>query len=438
MSYMGSVVDALVGLVGVDLDCCDAADLGPLAAQSLRVRSWLDALDAAIAAKASLFAAQGSSPGAATVLAGGGRRGRRDAESAAARGEICAAMPELGAALAEGDVSGAHVDAVARASAKLDAEGKAALVDHAVELVEAAGCSTPEQFAQLVDAVARQLAAGDGLGCHERLRSQRCVRRWTDRDSGMCNTKLSLDPLADATVWTAINAAVAAARAGLQSDDQRTFDQLQADVVVDLIGGAPGEGRGVPEVSVLIDYTTLLDGLHDASMCETSGGQPLPVATVRRLCCDAEIISVVLGGDGEVLDVGRQVRTATRAQRLALRAMYRTCAHPQCDVRFDDCRIHHVTFWFHGGGTDLVNLVPICERHHHLVHEGGWTLVLHADRRTTWRGPDGNVVYDTVTSDRTCARQPPRRRPATTAAELADDLLDTLDALHTVAGRAPP
>jgi hypothetical protein len=279
------------------------------------------------------------------------------------------------------------------------------------------------------------VAADDGLAHHEGLRRQRCVRRWTDRETGMCHTKLSLDPLGDATVWTAIDAAIAAARASAQSDDERTFDQLQADALVDLICGARGEGRGVPEVSVLIDYATLVDGLHDASVCEASDGRPLPVAAVRRLCCDAEIIPIVLGGEGEVLDVGRQFRTATRVQRRALRAMYRTCAHPQCDVSFDHCRIHHVTFWFHGGGTDLVNLVPICERHHHLVHEGGWSVQLHADRRTTWRGPDGNLVYDAVTPDRTCARRAPWRRPATTAAELGEDLLDVL---RTVASRAPP
>jgi hypothetical protein len=441
MGYMGSIEGVFVGLVRADPSVCDAAGLAAIVRGLSRVRGQLDAVELAVTARAAELAAEGLSPGAAAVLADGGRRSRREAEMAVARGGVCAVMPELSSALADGSVSAGHVDAVVRAVVRLDEGGKARLAEHAESLVQTASRSTPERFARHVDAMVRRVAADDGLARQERLRQQRCVRRWVDRDTGMFNTRLSLDPLADATVWTSINAAISAARSVDQSDDERTFDQIQADVVVDLIIGArAGGGRALPEVSVLVDYTSLVDGLHDASVCETADGQPIPVATLRRLCCDADIIPIVLGGDGEVLDVGRQCRTATRAQRRALRAMYRTCAHPQCDVRFDDCRIHHVTFWFHGGSTDLVNLVPLCDRHHHLVHEGGWALALTADRRrTTWRGPDGSIVYDDVTPDRVCARHiprpQPRRRSASTAAELADDL-ET--AIANLTSRAPP
>jgi hypothetical protein len=251
----------------------------------------------------------------------------------------------------------------------------------------------------------------------------------------MCKTLVSLDPLADAAMWTAIGAAVAAARAADQRDDERTWDQLQADVVVELLCGARGVGeQRVPEVSVLVDFETLVDGLHDRSTCETSDGQQLPVATLRRLCCEATIVPIVLGGDGEVLDVGRQCRVATRAQRRALRAMYRTCAHPDCSVPFEACRIHHVISWFHGGASDLDNLIPLCERHHHLVHEGGWTLQLFSDRRTVWRTPDGETYFDGVTIDRTrCARATP---PATTVAEAIATEFEV--ALTAVLSRPPP
>jgi 5-methylcytosine-specific restriction endonuclease McrA len=257
----------------------------------------------------------------------------------------------------------------------------------------------------------------------------------------MCKTLLSLDPLADATVWTSINAAMAVARSTDQRDDDRSWDQLQADVVVDLLIGARAAGRDrrAPEVTVLVDEGTLRAGFHDRSTCETSDGQQLPVATVRRLCCDGDVFPVVLGGDGEVLDVGRQQRLATRAQRRALRAMYRSCAHPQCRVPFDACRIHHVIYWERGGRTNLANMVPLCERHHHLVHEGGWTLELFADRRTVWRTPDGTVYHDGTTTDRVareanCVRSAHHGR-LTSAAEVADELQL---ALATITSRAPP
>jgi len=69
--------------------------------------------------------------------------------------------------------------------------------------------------------------------------------------------------------------------------------------------------------------------------------------------------AVVLGGDGEVLDVGQSVRTATPPQRKALRAMHRTCAHPGCRTVVDDCKMHHIEFFRNGGNTSINNLLPV-------------------------------------------------------------------------------
>ena len=150
----------------------------------------------------------------------------------------------------------------------------------------------------------------------------------------------------------------------------------------------------MPEVSVLVDFDTLRGDARDAGMvCELVDGTPLPPAAVRRLCCDADIIPVVVGGDGVVLDVGRSRRLATADQRRALAAMYTHCAYPGCHVSFEHCRIHHVDDWGHGGATDLDRLVPLCATHHHLVHEGGWTLTLDPDRTITLVRPDGEIHY---------------------------------------------
>ena len=80
--------------------------------------------------------------------------------------------------------------------------------------------------------------------------------------------------------------------------------------------------------------------------------------------------------------------------------MYRSCGFPGCDVRFGDCEIHHVIEWIRQRGpTDLDNLVPLCSRHHHTVHEGGWTLTLHPDRTITLRRPDGSIHTNESTVD---------------------------------------
>jgi hypothetical protein len=45
-------------------------------------------------------------------------------------------------------------------------------------------------------------------------------------------------------------------------------------------------------------------------------------------------------------------------------------------VIFDHCNVHHIDYWENGGFTDLNNMVPLCSRHHHATHEGGWKLTL--------------------------------------------------------------
>ena len=56
-----------------------------------------------------------------------------------------------------------------------------------------------------------------------------------------------------------------------------------------------------------------------------------------------------------------------RAQRRALRVLYRTCA--LCDVPFEHTQAHHVSWYgFQQGLTDIDNLLPLCNRHHREQH----------------------------------------------------------------------
>jgi hypothetical protein len=80
--------------------------------------------------------------------------------------------------------------------------------------------------------------------------------------------------------------------------------------------------------------------------------------------------------------------------------MYSTCALPGCAVRFGGCRIHHLDPWDPTGPTDLDNLLPVCNRHHHDVHEGGWQLTMTQDRVISLRAPDGTLRFHGDTRDR--------------------------------------
>ena len=201
---------------------------------------------------------------------------------------------------------------------------------------------------------------------------------------------------------------MASGRAAAQGEDV-DFDHLKTDALVGLITGARTTGHRVPDLTLLSDARTMRDGPHERTVCETGDGQPLPVETVRRLGCDATITPVTLDDDAVPLTMGRTRRLATADQRRALRVMYRTCGFPGCQVRFEDCRIHHVTWWEHLGATNMENLLPLCERHHHHVHEGGWTLTLKPDRTITLRRPDGTLHHEGSTTDE------PRPPPASAA-----------------------
>ena len=40
------------------------------------------------------------------------------------------------------------------------------------------------------------------------------------------------------------------------------------------------------------------------------------------------------------------------------------------------CDAHHLDSWtFDGGGTAVKRMLLLCDKHHRLVHEGGWRLV---------------------------------------------------------------
>jgi hypothetical protein len=168
--------------------------------------------------------------------------------------------------------------------------------------------------------------------------------------------------------------------------------QLAAEALGWLVAGGHQQARPLEaDIIAIVDATTLETGeLHDHSMCETSDGLALPPASIARLLCSGIVTPIIVDSNGNALDAGRTIRHANRRQRRALRAMYRTCAFHGCDVAFDRCEIHHIEHWERLGRTDLANLVPLCSRHHHVVHELGWSIHLEPDRTLVIVQPDGN------------------------------------------------
>ena len=97
-------------------------------------------------------------------------------------------------------------------------------------------------------------------------------------------------------------------------------------------------------------------------------------STARRLSCDCPTSTMTDGPDGNALHLGRKTRRIRGRLRRAVHARDRgMCVTPGCTA--PATQIHHLRHWAHGGPTCLRNLVSLCDAHHWLVHEGGFTLV---------------------------------------------------------------
>ncbi|NYD34671.1 HNH endonuclease signature motif containing protein [Actinomycetospora corticicola] len=137
-------------------------------------------------------------------------------------------------------------------------------------------------------------------------------------------------------------------------------------------------GRERVTLTVTLDYQTLRQQLTDASGALALLGDSTSIGpeTARRLACDAEIIPVVLGSKGEVLDIGRKSRAATAGILRAVTLRDRHCAFPGCRRKARTTQLHHITHWAHGGQTEPDNLVCLCRYHHDLVHHAGWDVAM--------------------------------------------------------------
>ncbi|MCR1785723.1 HNH endonuclease [Nocardioides carbamazepini] len=131
----------------------------------------------------------------------------------------------------------------------------------------------------------------------------------------------------------------------------------------------PEHGGDATTVIVTLTLAQLLADLAAAGVIAGDGEEAISAQEARRLACQASIIPAVLGGKGEVLDLGRRMRLFTKAQRRALRLRDRHCRAEGCSIPAAWTEAHHLTPWSNGGSTDLTNAISLCNHHHHRIHD---------------------------------------------------------------------
>ncbi|MDN3936862.1 DUF222 domain-containing protein [Arthrobacter sp. YD4] len=194
--------------------------------------------------------------------------------------------------------------------------------------------------------------------------------------------------------------------------DLRTRPQLLLDGLVGACkaalatGGLPAAGGFRPQVMVTIDYRDLLTRLTtDSGIGDQTAGEgmtasgtlglagtgtlaftgPVTAATIRKIACDADIIPVLLGSEGRVLDIGRTSRIFLPHIRKAITARDKGCTFRGCTIPAPWCEAHHIDYWSRGGPTSTDNGVLLCAHHHHLIHKEQWTIQSRAG--TPWYIP---------------------------------------------------
>jgi len=286
-------------------------------------------------------------------------------------------MPKAADALANGRITAEHAATLADAAEKTSAEQ----VD---ESLVTTASSVPADVLEKRSRrwVDEQRTNQELENEQAELRRRRSARHFTRRDK-MGVWVLELDPIADKAVASAIGDLNSAMfrddHADATSAVTRTPEQRLADVMVQLLTETAGGGSGrhpKHQLAAVIDSSRFSDGPTGAA--NLIDGQALPQSVLERMACDASITPMIFGSDGRPLWVGRDYRTATIAQWKALIVRDRGCVG--CGAAPSRCEAHHVVAWLANGPTDIDNLVLLCSRCHHDVHDRGMEVV---------RGPTG-------------------------------------------------
>jgi len=391
----GEVHELVDRAAEVDASCTDCAVLAAAVADLRRLKSWVEGREVDLVqriAEVSSFPEKSFAEAANTSLRNGGQ--------VLERAQTAASVPELGASLADGRVSGDHVDVVTRTLRGLTPPLREQLIEEGERLAKIAERSTPDEFARSVRETARRLeTASDGLDRLERQKRAIRFSSFIDKETGMGRWQATWDPETMVQLETKIDNQLQAMfhdrqPEGCPTDLLEKQSYLRALAVVALLDGHGGRS-GKPEVIVVVDHTQ--PGPDGRPAVDWGLPVELPDRVLTDLWSRATTHSVtvrngVVVDAGGQLDLGRSSRLPNRAQRRALRGLYSTCAIPGCVVRFSRTKLHHVVWWRRGGATDLANLLPLCEIHHQRVHHNGWLLTLTPGRTLTVALPDGQVM----------------------------------------------
>lgn len=191
---------------------------------------------------------------------------------------------------------------------------------------------------------------------------------------------------------------------------ERRPTKLTADALTFLVDRAAewmrahpgGDVAGLPGIDAADRFQLVIHAAAEAPAAgdlfdnaRIDNGPRLHPDTARRLACSCPYAIQTEDANGNPLHLGRKARRARG--RLARAVHHRDggrCQAPGCTNRTSV--IHHIIYWTNGGETCIENLISLCDAHHWLVHEGGWTITTLAPGRWLFQRADGSAVPHVV------------------------------------------
>ncbi len=319
---------------------------------------------------------------------------RRDAQREVETADRLTKLAETSQALGDGEIPVGHARLIARAAS----EGP---LDQTF-LVEAAKQQGYDQFAKTMRRHQQEMSDDDGQSIHNRQQNNRTARAFTSRDTGMFVLSSEFDPTTGAQIDTVLAAKERELWNAEDSNSRRTPQQRMADALAELIlEPQKGKAKGTALI-VVADFDVINQELINARLAD---GTPIPMDELVRLACDADLLPGVFRAATQEMNLGRKRRTASDAQRAAL--IYRDKQCIGCGASAHRCFAHHVQFWRHGGPTDFANLVLVCNKCHHSIHDDNWQVTQHPDTGHWKTSPPPDPFPDSgVDSTRPLERNP--------------------------------
>jgi hypothetical protein len=270
----------------------------------------------------------------------------------------------------------------------LDADTVESVLDATLE--EAEGLTT----GQLRHRVSKQVMIEDPDGAkssfHEGLEERKVVSQANPDFTG-CLHVCSADPRLIASASRHVDRI--ARNLKDMEGEERSLDQLRADVALDLLQGKSfdseqGNARGGVWLSVPLET---LVGLTD--LPGKLGGYGPVIADIARQIAlqqvDGEWTWTVTDR-GDVLATGTTRYRPTAAQKRRARADYQTCVAPGCRMPAYQCDLDHRDPYSRCHRTHNSNLAPLCRHHHLMRHHSQWRYRRLADRSHEWTSPLGH------------------------------------------------